>query len=200
MPITGLPGRPTTQGKNERSHQTLTRFLDAHPPATLAQAQQRIEQFREHCNHRRPRQALGTATPASAWELFEHTPATEPIPLVVLEARAAEYQSKRRLRQHGLYRSDVTVMKDGQVLRGAADAAFIEQGWNEAFVEVTKENPQVYFQGWCVKLSIKYGGREYYRSISEEEFVLADPRSGEAVFSFPQPLTALRVQHRYVNS
>lgn len=37
MPITGLPGRPTTQGKNERSHQTLQRFLDASPAATLEQ-------------------------------------------------------------------------------------------------------------------------------------------------------------------
>lgn len=32
MPISGLPGRPTTQGKNERSHQTLIRFLDANTP------------------------------------------------------------------------------------------------------------------------------------------------------------------------
>lgn len=38
MPITGLPGRPTTQGKNERSHQTLQQFLKANRPQTLADA------------------------------------------------------------------------------------------------------------------------------------------------------------------
>ena len=31
-PITGRPGKPTTQGKQERLHQTLQRFLDAHQP------------------------------------------------------------------------------------------------------------------------------------------------------------------------
>ncbi|ALQ30998.1 hypothetical protein ATC04_10790 [Arthrobacter sp. YC-RL1] len=35
MPITGLPGRPTTQGKNERSHQTLQRFLQTKNPTIL---------------------------------------------------------------------------------------------------------------------------------------------------------------------
>lgn len=118
----------------------------------------------------------------------------------MLEARAAEYRSKRRLKQQGLYRSDVAVTKDGHVLRGAADAARIDQKWNEAIVEVTKEVHQVYFHGCCIKLPTKYGGREYYRSVTEDEFVLADPRSGEVVFSFPLPLMALRASGRYINS
>lgn len=45
MPISGLPGRPTTQGKNERSHQTLIRFLDANRPATLEALRARISRF-----------------------------------------------------------------------------------------------------------------------------------------------------------
>src|SRR5699024_5247161 len=81
MPISGLPGRPTTQGKNERSHQTLTRFLDANRPATLEQLRARLVRFREHYNNRRPHQALKGATPRAAWDLLEHTPATETIPL-----------------------------------------------------------------------------------------------------------------------
>jgi|SRR5690625_4673802 len=91
MPITGRPARPTTQGKNERSHQTLTRFLDANPPSTLAQVRRRIALFRVHYNTRRPHQALGQVRPAEAWGLLEHTPATDPIPLVVLEAKAKSY-------------------------------------------------------------------------------------------------------------
>lgn len=200
MPITGLPGRPTTQGKNERSHQTLTRFLDANPPATLEQLQRRIEKFREHYNYRRPHQALRQATPGAAWELLERTPATEPVPVVVLEARAAVYLSKRRLQRQGAYRADLVVMKDGRVLRNAAETVSLDQGSNEAIVEVTKENHQVYFHGLHLKLPAKYGGREYYRAITDDEFLLADPRSGEVVFSFPLPLAALRVQGRYVNS
>lgn len=31
-PITGRPSKPTTQGKNERLHQTVQKFLDAHRP------------------------------------------------------------------------------------------------------------------------------------------------------------------------
>lgn len=73
MPISGLPGKPTTQGKNERSHQTLIRFLDANQPASLEQLQARINSFREHYNKRRPHQSLGQVTPATAWELLEHT-------------------------------------------------------------------------------------------------------------------------------
>jgi putative transposase len=30
-PITGKPGKPTTQGKNERVHRTLLKYLNAHP-------------------------------------------------------------------------------------------------------------------------------------------------------------------------
>lgn len=71
MPITGLPGRPTTQGKNERSHQTMTRFLNANRPGTLEQLRERITRFREHYNHRRPHQALDQATPRTAWDLLD---------------------------------------------------------------------------------------------------------------------------------
>lgn len=200
MPITGLPGKPTTQGKNERSHQTLTRFLDANPSRTLEQLHRRIEKFRAHYNYRRPHQALRQATPGEAWELLEHTPATEPVPLAVLEARAAEYRSKRRLVQQGTYRADLVVMKDGTTLQDAAASSLVEQSANEAIVETTKENHQVYFHGLCVKLPVKYGNRQFFRTITDDEFLLVDPRSGEVVFSFPLPLAALRVQGRYVNS
>ncbi|QOD04377.1 integrase core domain-containing protein [Pseudarthrobacter sp. BIM B-2242] len=54
LPITGPPGKPTTQGKNERSHQTLVRFLDAHRPTNLEQLRARICRYREHYNNRRP--------------------------------------------------------------------------------------------------------------------------------------------------
>lgn len=67
--ITGRPYRPTTQGKNERSHQTLQRFLRARSGAgTIEQLQALVDEFDEHFNTRRPHQALTDhATPLEAW-------------------------------------------------------------------------------------------------------------------------------------
>jgi transposase InsO family protein len=44
--ITGKPYKPTTQGKNERFHQTLFRWLDKQPiAATLEQLQEQVDRF-----------------------------------------------------------------------------------------------------------------------------------------------------------
>lgn len=63
MPITGLPGRPTTQGKNERSHRTLKRFLTANKPQDLADVQRLLKRYREHQDKRGHHQSLNQATP-----------------------------------------------------------------------------------------------------------------------------------------
>lgn len=50
----GAPGHPQTQGKTERFHQTLQRWLRARPaPRTLAELQQQLDEFRDHYNERR---------------------------------------------------------------------------------------------------------------------------------------------------
>lgn len=41
-PITGKPNRPTTQGKNERFHQTPQKWLDARPPVMTIAALQEV--------------------------------------------------------------------------------------------------------------------------------------------------------------
>lgn len=46
MPISGLPGKPPAQWKNERSRQALIWFLDATRPAALEQLRKRITRFR----------------------------------------------------------------------------------------------------------------------------------------------------------
>jgi transposase InsO family protein len=64
----GSPSHPQTQGKIERFHQTLKRWLTAHPAATtLAQLQQQLDAFRDHYNERRPHRALNRQTPAQAY-------------------------------------------------------------------------------------------------------------------------------------
>ena len=61
----GAPGHPQTQGKTERFHQTLQRWLAARPTArTIAELQRQLAEFREHYNERRPHRALNRRTPA----------------------------------------------------------------------------------------------------------------------------------------
>src|SRR3954471_4065618 len=60
----GSPEHPQTQGKTERFHQTLQRWLSARPPAsTVTELQRQLDQFREHYNERRPHRALHRRTP-----------------------------------------------------------------------------------------------------------------------------------------
>jgi len=68
-PITGKPYKPTTQGKNERFHQTLFRYLDKQPLAgSLAELQAQVDAFDHIYNTERPHQGLpGRVTPLVAW-------------------------------------------------------------------------------------------------------------------------------------
>lgn len=63
----GAPNHPQTQGKIERFHQTLKRWLSARPRATtIPELQAQLDAFREHYNQHRPHRAHGT-TPATAY-------------------------------------------------------------------------------------------------------------------------------------
>jgi Integrase core domain len=64
----GSPGHPQTQGKTERFHQTLQRWLAARPPArTATHLQRQLDEFQAHYNERRPHRALHRRTPADAY-------------------------------------------------------------------------------------------------------------------------------------
>lgn len=66
--ITGKPYEPTTQGRNERFHQTLFRYLDKQPLAdTLAELQAQVDAFDDLYNTERPHEGLpGRITPRTA--------------------------------------------------------------------------------------------------------------------------------------
>ncbi len=78
--ITGKPYKPTTQGKNERFHQTLFRYLDKQPLAdTLAELQSQVDAFDHIYNTERPHQGLpGRVTPQTAWEATQKAEAPRP--------------------------------------------------------------------------------------------------------------------------
>jgi len=64
----GSPGHPQTQGKIERFHQTLQRWLRARPSApTIHDLQRQLDAFREHYNEQRPHRALARNTPGHAY-------------------------------------------------------------------------------------------------------------------------------------
>jgi transposase InsO family protein len=80
VPITGKPGKPTTQGKNERFHQTLFRYLDKQPLAgSIIELQEQVDAFDVVYNCDRPHQGLpGRITPKAAWEATPVVPAPRP--------------------------------------------------------------------------------------------------------------------------
>lgn len=83
--ITGKPGRPTTQGKNERFHQTLFRWLDKQSLAeSVAELQEQVDRFDVIYNTERGHQGLpGRITPQAAWEATEVAEPPRPQPVLV---------------------------------------------------------------------------------------------------------------------
>lgn len=64
----GAPGHPQTQGKIERFHQTLKRWLSARTyPHTLTELQTLLDEFRAWYNTGRPHRAIGRRTPEQAY-------------------------------------------------------------------------------------------------------------------------------------
>lgn len=89
--ITGKPYKPTTQGKNERFHQTLFRWLDKQPlAATHQELQEMVDRFDLIYNTERPHQGLpGRITPRQSWDATTVADAPRPQPIAVLhEANA----------------------------------------------------------------------------------------------------------------
>lgn len=73
----GHPGHPQTQGKIERFHQTLKRWLRARPrPATLVDLQALLDTFAHWYNHQRPHRSVGRRTPATAYAALPKAIAT----------------------------------------------------------------------------------------------------------------------------
>ncbi|WP_091493040.1 IS481 family transposase [Microbacterium pygmaeum] len=75
----GRPGHPQTQGKIERFHQTLKRWLTARPhPATIADLQLLLTQFQTWYNTQRPHRSIGRRTPEQAYTALPKATPTGP--------------------------------------------------------------------------------------------------------------------------
>ena len=96
--ITGKPYKPSTQGKNERFHRTLFRYLDKQPLAeTLEELQAQVDEFDHIYNTQRPHQGLpGRTTPLAAWQATPKADPPRPKPDRPISRRApSRYQHPR---------------------------------------------------------------------------------------------------------
>jgi transposase InsO family protein len=75
------PYHPQTNGKVERFHQTLKKWLAKQPPAaTLDELQAQLDWFRHLYNHQRPHRGIGRRFPAQVWADAPKTgPADRPL-------------------------------------------------------------------------------------------------------------------------
>lgn len=179
--ITGSFQSPTTQGKNERSHQTLSRFLNAHTPGTLARVGELVVEYREYYNHRRHHQSLpGEMTPAQAWDASEHRPSSgEPIPHADLIAKALEYTSQAI--------ADAAEPGDGLTLQDPQHTGSGRLRSVAGEVVITRMNPQIYLHGKIIKVPTYLVGT-YQPVITDNEYVLFDVRDGAESIGFPLPI------------
>jgi transposase InsO family protein len=76
--ITCSVGHPQGNGKAERAHQTLQKWLTAQPQAvTLDELQTQLDIYREAYNNR-AHQGLGGATPQQVWDSLPHADPPDP--------------------------------------------------------------------------------------------------------------------------
>lgn len=88
-PISGSVSHPQTQGKVERAHQPVQRWLTRRPITSLEELNEQLGVFQRYYNTERQHQALGLGiTPTMAWHSISHDgPANNPIPLELLYGR-----------------------------------------------------------------------------------------------------------------
>lgn len=190
--ITGSFRSPTTQGKDERSHQTITRFLDAHRPTSLQRVQELLVGYREYYNHRRHHQGLpGRMTPGQAWQACEHrSSAGVPIPHADLEATALAYRD----------RSVADAAQPGDGLPAGHDPQHTAAGrLREAprAVVITRDNPQIYLQGKIFKVPVHLVG-SYMPVIGDTEYALFDITDGAESIRLPLPVQTKETGSRIV--
>lgn len=172
-PITGKPERPSTQGKNERFHQTLQKWLNARPPAlTLAELQDLVDEFDVYYNHEREHQALDGQTPAEAWE--STAPAPPPIP----EPRLPQVPPSARLAANS---------SEGVPLPASRTPLALHTSEGEADLTV-KKNGQIKALSCMFYIATHRAGQAVHVLWNETTVEIFD-LEGEYIVSYPRPAT-----------
>lgn len=119
----------------------------------------------------------------------------------MLQAKAAAYLRNRRLKYIALGKATIAVSKTGKII----DPALFEEpatglASNQMLVDVVKDQRKVFYKGLHISVSSRLAGCQYYRRVTDEEFFLSDPDTGEVVMSFPLPLTAVYRSGKFIPS
>jgi transposase InsO family protein len=177
-PITGKPDRPTTQGKNERFHQTLQKWLNARPPAkTMAALQLLVDEFDQYYNHERPHQALGAKTPAEAWA------ATPPAPEPTAEPRMPSIPPSARTSTSA---PDARTGATSRAVRSRAPLA-LHAAEGTLTVRI-KKNGQVKALSCLFYVSTSRAG-QLAHVLWNEQSVEIFTHDGEHLIAYPRPTT-----------
>lgn len=191
---------PTTQGKDERSHQTLTKFLDRRKPVTLQELRTYLAQYRDFYNNQRRHQGLLRGkmhiTPAQAWQIFPHASApTKPIDVEVLEGKLEENNRVK----HGTVAEDAAFT----TVPGAGLESFEQDpqpttptlptnqpiSWDIPEELRINNHGVVRVGGYRLYVGTRFKNRQICCVIGEDDharfFTIHD---GEELFSFPLPI------------
>lgn len=167
QPITGKPGRPTTQGKNERFHQTLFLWLQKQPLASsIEELQQQVDRFDDIYNNERPHQALpGRITPKAAWDFTQLAEAPRPAAAPnEIEVPGEELAPEARLdrlhtgtrKVHG--NGAIRIAGTSYQLIGDRRGQELRVAWDEARVVVVDHNGEVLLDKARAPYGVKYVG------------------------------------------
>jgi len=155
----GHPGHPQTQGKIERFHQTLKRWLKKQPPArTIAELQMQLDNFRQIYNHQRPHKSLHLNTPAFAYGAT--VKATPPSTTLAGHFRvrfdrvdiSGKISLRRAGKMHHLGVGEAHARKAVTILVDEMEVMVIDQGSGEIISKHTIDPEKKY---WAKKREIK---------------------------------------------
>lgn len=194
--ITGRFSHPQTQGKNERSHSTLTRFLDAHAPKTLQALAALLVKYRDHYNHRRRHQALKVGhtylTPAQAWEAGDHQGSDGiPIDIARLQAKALAYRDRALAKKADQASADAVpdLLEKSPHLDAVQPEAQpgLLQDQRDDVIQIRLTNPQIYHRGRVFKVPTHLVG-EHQLVLAKDSYTLYSTADGEQSLQFPLPV------------
>lgn len=196
--LTGKPGKPTTQGKNERFHQTLFTWLDHRPdPDSVAGMQALVDEFDEFYNTQRCHQGLTCVdddgrkhrlTPQQAWDT---TPvATPPQPVKLIEPVVADQpeQFDAKTWQDNLQQSmapGATTMKRASNGTPVKGAAFRGEDCGYGFRNVSARG-YASFRGVRYQMGYRHQGGEV-RVAWDPEFIAFADMNGRLIVIHEHP-------------
>lgn len=190
LPIAGFA--PTTQGKVERSHQTLSNYLDKRCPTNLEQVREHIVSYRTWYNTLRRHQGLLAGkqhiTPAQAFTtLPKATPPQEPISQELLFQRAQDNRA-------------FTKKKRKKTPKQPAPSSRTDNYWNIGPTAKTDTNGIITVTGVRIYIGYRYKKRDLAVNVTDDNIAqYFTAHDGELLFTIPLPIRTHHARTSQIN-